>query len=332
MTTDLNERMREIQASLKKDLKLDIKFADEMPVYDRVKTGMPMFDYVLGGGFPRGGITLIHGEASTGKTFVTQRAIANAQKQGLTCAFIDVEHAYDPKWANTIGIDNSNIMLFQPLSAEDALEVAERLCAEETDIVVLDSIAALLPAAEAEGDMADMQVGAQARLINKFFRKVVPSLTTTALIVINQRRVNVGGRSMNGIAPIALPAGKAQEYFTKIIVETRRGDRIYPGSKRTGEPLGFTLFARAVKNKTCPPFRECKIPIYYTGEIDIVGEIFDLGIMYGIIERGGPYYSYKDTKVMGRDKFISAMEEQGLTKAIEQDVELHVTGEVSVDG
>ena len=324
---DRNEKLVNAHNILKKELKLDLTFADEIPEYERVKTGMPMFDYVLGGGFPRGGITIIHGEASTGKTFVTQRAIANAQKQGMACGFVDVEHAYDQRWASVIGIDNSNLSVYQPYSAEEALETTAALCEHELDVVVLDSIAALLPAAEAEGDMDDMQVGAQARLLNKFFRKVVPALTTTALIMTNQRRVNVGGRAMNGIAPIALPAGKAQEYFSKIIIETRKAQPIYPGAAKKGEPLGFTLRAKAVKNKTCPPFRECDIPIYYTGEIDVIGEIFDLGVMYDIIIRGGAYYSYGEHKVMGRDKFIDMMEEKGLTEAIESDIEKYVTGD-----
>lgn len=327
--TTRNEQVQNAFNLIKKETKLDISFADEMIDYPRVKTGLPMFDYILGGGLPRHAVTLIHGEASTGKTFIAQKAIANSQKQDMVCGFIDVEHAYDPKWSETIGIDNSNLILHSPLSAEDATEIALTMCSSGLfDLVVVDSIAALLPAAEAEASMSDMQVGLQARLLNKFFRNVCSQNTKTALVIINQRRVNLGGRALNGIEPISLPGGKAQNYFTKIIVETRRSQVIYPTSVRKGEPLGFNLKARAIKNKTCPPFRECEIPIYYDGTVDIIGEIFDLAVMYGIITRGGAYYSYRDVKVLGRDGFIKALEENNMIMQLESDVERLVAGEV----
>ena len=317
-----------IQNEIRKETKLDLKFAAELPeAYLRIKTGMPMLDYVLGGGMPRNAVTLIHGEASTGKTFITQRVIATAQQNDLACAFIDVEHAWDNKWAETIGVDKNKLLVFQPHTAEDALDIAELLCEKRMDIVVLDSIAALLPAAEAEGSMEDQQVGLQARLLNKFFRKVSPNLENTALMIINQRRVNVGGWAPHGQTAISLPGGKAQEFVTKIILETRRTQYLYNNASKKGDPFGFTLKLKATKNKTSIPYRECEIPINFSGEIDLAGEIFDLAKMYGIIKQGGPYYSYGDQKVQGRDGFIRYMEENDLTVQIEADVEARIRGE-----
>ena len=321
------EHVENARNFLKKDLQLEITFADELEEFERVKTGMPMFDYILGGGFPRGAVSLIHGEASTGKTFIAQKSIANAQTQDMVCGFVDVEHAYDRKWSTTIGIDNANLILHSPYSAEEALEVAKSMCISGIfDLVIVDSIAALLPEAEAEASMSDMQIGLQARLLNKFFRNVCPGNKQTALVLINQHRANLTARAFNGIQPISLPGGKAQDFYTKIIVETRRGQLIYPGAARKGEPLGFNLKTRALKNKTCPPLRECEIPIYYDGTIDITGEIFDLGVMYGIITRGGAYYSYGDLKVLGKEGFIKALEEQNLMQKLESDIESYMTG------
>ena len=307
--------------------KLDLSFADDMTDFERVKTGMPMLDYVLGGGFPRNAITLIHGEASTGKTFITQKTIANAQLSDMVCGFIDVEHAYDKSWSTTIGIDNANLIVYEPYSAEEALDVAVAMCQSgEFDFVVVDSIAALLPAAEAEASMEDMQIGLQARLLNKFFRNVCTKNTKTALAMINQHRANVAGRAFHGIQPISLPGGKAQDFFTKVVIEMKRGQLIFKGA-RTGEPIGFTLRPKALKNKTAPPFRECDIPVYFNGEIDILGEIFDLALMYGIIVRGGPYYSYGDLKIQGRDGFIRTLEENGLSEQLEADVEERISNQ-----
>ena len=323
------DKLQEAQKYLKKELKINISFADEEAYgIKRVKTGMPMFDYILGGGFPRGAVTLLHGEESSGKTFVTQKAIAHAQSEGLVCAFIDVEHAYSQEWSNKIGIDNSRLLINMPLTAEEALETAVSLCNSGfVDLLVLDSLAALVPADESSSSMTEYQIGLQARLIGKFLRSVCASNTNTALILINQHRVDLMGRAFQGQMPYLLPGGKSQRYFAKIRVELKRGGYLYnkgEKNKKGSVPTGFVIRAKTQKNKTNVPMLSCEIPVYFTGDIDFIEEIFDLGCMYGIIKRGGAYYSYGDIRVMGKDNFKKELSDDDFRAKIENDIEEYI--------
>ena len=314
---------------LKKELNLDISFAsDENMGMRRVKTGMPMFDYILGGGFPRGAITLLHGEESAGKTFVTQKAIAHAQQQGFVCGFVDVEHAYSQDWSEKIGIDNSKLLISTPLSAEEALDIAIGMCSSGmVDLVILDSLAALSPSGESSASMGDAQIGLQSRLIGKFLRNVCAKNHEAALVLINQHRVDLLGRAFHGQQPYSLPGGKSQRYFAKIRVELKRGPYLYDKGaqgKKGSIPNGFTIRAKTQKNKTHIPMLECDIPVYYTGEIDYLGEIFDLGCMYNIIKRSGPYYSFGENKVLGREGFKKDLQNEDFRVLVEDAIENYV--------
>ena len=326
------DKLTEIQDYLKTTLKLDITFADdEKYVTERISTGMPMLDAILGGGVVRRAFMIIHGVESSGKSFITQKLIASAQKDDMVCGLIDVERSYDPVWGEKIGIDNSKLLLHQPDTAEQALDVSKAMCEGGIDILVVDSLAALLPSGEAGAGMGDWQMGLQARLINKFFRIVPPVNEQTAIILINQHRVDINGRVFHGYVPYTLPGGKGQDYFSKIMVETKRGEFMYAKGekgKKGSAPLGFHIRAKAHKNKTHIPLLECDIPVYYTGETDFVSELFDLGIMCGIIKRGGAYYSYSDERTLGRENFLTLMRESDdLTYSIEQEVNKFIKGD-----
>ena len=328
-----NEKLESIQQSLKSDLKLDITFADnDKYITERISTGMPMFDSILGGGIVRRAAMLIHGIESSGKSFLAYKTIASAQEDEMACALIDVEYSYEPSWGTKIGIDNSSLLLYQPSTAEEALDVSIGLCKAGVDILVVDSLAALLPEGEADDNMGDWKMGLQARLINKFFRKLPPVNENTAVILINQHRVDIHGRVFHGFVPYTLPGGKGQDFFTKIMVETKRGQFIYEKGKKGKKgavPLGFNINAKAHKNKTSIPLLDCEIPVYYTGETDYVAELFDLGTIYGIINRGGAYYSFNDVRIMGREGFLSHIrEDTAFQLSLEQAIEEYINNDV----
>ena len=222
------DKLNEVLDFVKKETKLNLTLGnDERHKMERISTGMPMLDAILGGGVIRRGALVIHGVESSGKTFIAQKIVASAQEDGLLCAMIDVEYSYDPIWAEKIGIDIESFIVHQPSSAEEALDIVITLCKAGVDIIIVDSLAALLPEAEAEGEMGNQQMGLQARLINKFFRKIPPINEKAAVILINQHRVDLNGRSYIGYTPYTLPGGKGQDYFARIQVETKRGDFLY---------------------------------------------------------------------------------------------------------
>ena len=301
-------RMQEILAEINKRLKTNFTFADDASFeIRRLPTGMPLLDSILGGGLPRKGITILYGYQSSGKTFIAQKVIANAQKLGMTCAFVDAEFAYDPKWAAAIGVDNSKLILIQPPTAEKALDAVITLCELGVDLVIEDSIAALLPSKEDELDLdgSSPPMGLHARLMNAFFRKVAPSNINTAIILINQVRAGLGGRG--GYVPDVLPGGKGQQFFTRILLRLKKGEEIYnegESKKAKSLPVGFYIQVTAEKNKTYQPLLTCEIPFYYVGATDYLFEIFQVALRLGIIEARGPYYSFGEDKRLGRDGFL----------------------------
>ena len=221
--SNINEDSRDIAkvlAVINKSLKTNLTFgnADSLNI-GRISTGMPAFDKILGGGLPRQSVTELFGRQSTGKTYIAQRAIATAQSNGLTCAFIDAEHSYEPEWAKLSGVDVDSLIVSRPDTGEKALDILLALCESHSDLVVLDSIAALLPTAEADGDMEQNSMALQARLLNKLFRKLPPSNQKTAVILIIQGRAGIGGY----VTRDALPGGRGQEFFSRIMVRFRRG-------------------------------------------------------------------------------------------------------------
>ena len=293
---------------INKELKTNMTVGDDDALEtQRIETGMPALDAMLGGGVPRVAVTELFGLQSSGKTYISQRIIAHAQQLGHKCAFIDAEFSYDPIWSANIGINTEDLIVSRPQTGEKALDVLLALCEKDVDLIVLDSIAALLPTAEANESMEHQSIGLQARLMNQFYRKLPQSNTNTAIILINQIRAGIGGY----ITRDALPGGKGQEFFSRIMVRVRRGDTI--GEQKN--PQGFFIEMKAEKNKTSTPLLTSSVPFYFTGLPDPTYEAFMMATDLNIIKRNGPQYSYLDestgeiTKCIGKEKFIQLMKD-----------------------
>jgi len=312
MATNIGKRLTEIN----KGLQTKFTLADEESLdIQRISTGLPNLDAMLGGGLPRKSSTIIYGQESSGKTFIALKAIAHAQSEGLECGFVDAEFSYDPVWAEKVGIQKKKLYIIQPETGEQALDATLALCKAGIDLVVVDSIAALLPTKEMEGTMEDNSIGQQARLLNQFFRKHGPVNFKTALIMINQVRAGIGGYYTSD----ALPAGKGQQFFSRIIVQCRRGKPIQ--EKGNSFPLGFMMELKTKKNKTAPPLGECSLPFYYSGEIEMSTLLFQLGVDFGHIERSGAYYNYDGIRELGRENFIKALKEEDKMDKLSKDLE-----------
>ena len=264
-----------------------------------IPTGSMTLDMALGvGGIPRGRIIEIYGPESSGKTTVALHCLAEAQKLGGEVAFIDVEHALDPVYAKALGVDIDNMLVSQPDSGEQALEIAEALARSGAiDCIVIDSVAAMVTKAEIDGEMGDTHVGQLARLMSQAMRKLtsVISKSNCAAIFINQVREKIGVIYGN---PETTPGGRALKFYASVRIEVRRGEQIKNGS----EVIGNRTRCKVVKNKVAPPFKECEFDIMYGTGISRVGEVLDLAVELGVVKKGGAWYSYNDMKLgQGRD-------------------------------
>jgi recombination protein RecA len=267
-----------------------------------IPTGSLGLDIALGvGGLPRGRVVEIYGPEASGKTTLTLHCVANAQRQGGITAFIDTEHALDPLYARRLGVDVDNLLVSQPDSGEQALDIAEMLIrSNAVDLIVVDSVAALVPQAELEGQMGDAQIGAQARLMSQALRKLsgVISKTNTCMVFTNQLRMKIGVMFGN---PETTSGGRALRFYASVRIDIRR-----IGSIKSGDVIvGNRTRATVAKNKVAPPFRKAEFDILYNRGIDRVGEIVDLGAAAKLIDKSGAWFSYGDLRIgQGRENAI----------------------------
>lgn len=327
-----NEKLKALQAAMDKIEKnfgkgSIMRMGDEhVEQVDVIPTGSLGLNVALGvGGYPRGRIIEIYGPESSGKTTLAIHAIAEAQKAGGIAAFIDAEHAFDRFYAAKLGVDVDNLWISQPDNGEQALEIADQLIRSSAiDIIVIDSVAALTPKAEIEGDMGDNRVGLQARLMSQALRKLTATInkTKTTCIFINQLREKIGVMFGN---PETTTGGNALKFYSSVRLDIRRVTSLKDGD----EVIGNQVRVKVVKNKVAPPFRKCEFEILFGEGISKIGEIVDLGVEHGIIKKSGSWFSYNGDKLaQGRDAVKRLLQDNPeLAEELEQKIAAAILGD-----
>ncbi len=287
---------------------------------DSISTGSIYLDNALGiGGIPRGRIIEIYGPESSGKTTLCLHVIAEAQKLGGIAAFIDAEHAMDLNYAKVLGVDVNNLLLSQPDYGEQALEIVDTLVRSNAlDIIVIDSVAALVPRSEIEGEMGDAQMGVQARLMSQALRKITGAVSRskTSVIFTNQLRSKIGVMFGN---PETTTGGNALKFYASVRLDIRRIGAIKSGQ----DIIGNRTKVKVVKNKVAPPFKQVEFDIYYNEGISKTGELIDIGVDRGIIKKGGAWFTYNEERFQGRDQFRNKIKEDPkLLASLEHEVKL----------
>jgi len=299
----------------------------ERPAVPAISTGSLGLDIALGiGGLPKGRIVEIYGPESSGKTTLTLSVIAEAQKQGATCAFIDAEHALDPDYAAKLGVNVSDMLVSQPDTGEQALEITDMLVrSNAVDVIVIDSVAALVPKAEIEGEMGDQHMGLQARLMSQALRKITGNVKNANCLVIfiNQIRMKIG--VMFG-SPETTTGGNALKFYASVRLDIRRLGNVKEGE----EIVGSETRVKVVKNKMAPPFRQAEFSIMYGKGIHRIGEIIELGVQQGFIEKAGAWYSYQGSKIgQGKANVARFLEENAdIASTIESAVRARLLSQV----
>ena len=288
-----------------------------------IPSGALSLDLALGGGYPKGRIIEIYGPESSGKTTLTLHAIAEIQKQGGTAAFIDAEHALDPAYAKKLGVDTDNLLVSQPDNGEQALEIAETLVrSNAVDLIVVDSVAALVPQAEIEGDMGDSHMGLQARLMSQALRKLtgIINKSKATVIFINQIRMKIGVMFGN---PETTTGGNALKFYASVRLDIRRIGQIKAGE----DIIGNRTKVKVVKNKIAPPFRTAEFDIMYNEGISLTGDVLDLAVTHGIVGKAGAWFDYKEAKIgQGREATKVYLKEN---KEVLQEIEAAVRAKVA---
>lgn len=272
---------------------------------ESIPSGSLSLDIALGGGIPKGRIVEIYGPESSGKTTLSLHAIAQAQQKGGTAAFIDAEHALDSQYAKRIGVNIEDLLLSQPDNGEQALEITETLVrSNAVDLIVVDSVAALVPRAEIEGDMGDSHMGLQARLMSQALRKLtgVISRSKATVIFINQIRMKIGVMFGN---PETTTGGNALKFYSSVRMDIRRVSQI----KKGDDIVGNRTRVKVVKNKMAPPFRQAEFDIMYNKGISLTSDVLDLATKHGIVEKSGPWFSFDGQKFSGRESIRSYLDE-----------------------
>lgn len=297
---------------------------------DAIPSGSLGLDLALGiNGFPKGRVVEIYGPESSGKTTLAIHAIAEAQKRGGICAIIDAEHAFDRTYAEALGVDTNNLFIAQPDNGEQALEIADHLIRSGAiDVCVIDSVAALVPKSELEGEMGDSKMGLHARLMSQALRKLTGSISKTGscVIFINQLREKIGVMFGN---PETTTGGNALKYYASIRLDIRRVAQI---KDKEGEVVGNRTKVKVVKNKVAPPFRICEFDIMYGLGISKIGEIVDFGTEMSIVEKSGSWYSYDGTKIgQGRDAVLTFLADNPeVAKEIELKIKAKIAGNTTL--